>query len=146
MVVVALTLAALDELGDALAVHQPVRCADLFGKDGLRQSLSREGAVAVALSGALPLDLNPGADVGVDVLVCGRNDNRAADDAIERFADALGPNAHVTFHLSLEDKLMRELGGSIKPMLEKLGMSRDEPIAHSMVTRAIKNAQEKRSA
>ncbi|MGH8673392.1 MAG: hypothetical protein ACREVG_03685 [Burkholderiales bacterium] len=143
VVVVALTLAALDELGAALATHQPLRCADVFAKDGLRLNLARKGSVAIALSGALPLDWKVGPEVAADILVYGRNDSRAADDAIVRFADALGPNAHITFHLSLEDKLLQEFGGSIKPILEKLGMSADEPITHSMVTRAIKNAQEK---
>jgi preprotein translocase subunit SecA len=143
VVLVALTLAALDELAAALAAHEPVRCADIFAKDGLRLNLSRKGSVAIALSGALPLDVKPGAEIGIDVLVYGRNDSRAADDAIVRFADALGPNAHITFHLSLEDKLLQAFAGSIKPILERLGMRADEPIAHSMVTRAIKNAQEK---
>jgi hypothetical protein len=136
VVVVALTLAALDELSAVLAAHQPVRCADIFAKDGLRLNLSRKGTVAVALSGALPLDLTPAEDIGVDVLVVGRNDSRAAD--------ALGPNAHITFHLSLEDKLLQEFGGPIQPILEKLGMSADEPIAHAMMTRSIKNAQQKK--
>lgn len=144
VVVVALALSALDELEAALAARQPVRCADIFAKDALRSSIGRKGSVAIAASGALPLDLKAGADVGVDVLVYGRSDSRAADDAIVRFADALGPNAHIVFHLSLEDKLLQEFGGSLKPILEKLGMRADGPIAHSMVTRAIKNAQEKK--
>jgi preprotein translocase subunit SecA len=143
VVVVALTPAALDELSAALAAREPLRCADIFAKDGLRLNLSRKGTVAVAMSGALPLDLKPGEDIGVDVLVYGRSDTRAADDAIARFADALGPNAHIVFHLSLEDKLLQEFGGPIRPILEKLGMSADEPITHPMVTRAIRNAQEK---
>ena len=99
--------------------------------------------MTVALSGALPLDVKPGSDVGVDVVVCGRDDSRAADDAILRFADALGASAHVTFHLSLEDPLLQQLGGSLKPLLERLGRKPDEPIAHAMVTRAIRNAQQK---
>jgi hypothetical protein len=143
VVVVVLGLSALDEIALALESHQPVRCADIFAKDGLRLNLSRKGAVAVALSGALPLDLKPGPDIGVDVLVYGRNDRRAADEAIERFADSLGANAHIVFHLSLDDKLVQQFSGSIKPLLEKLGLTADEPISHSMVTRAIKNAQER---
>ncbi|MBI2754797.1 MAG: hypothetical protein HYX46_14985 [Betaproteobacteria bacterium] len=143
VLVVALTLAAFDELEAALAPHQPVRCADIFARDALRSSLSRAGAVAVALSGALPADLKPGTDASVDILVYGRNDSRAADEAIVRFADALGPNAHIGFHLSLEDPLLQSFTGSLKPLLEKLGMREDEPIAHAMVTRAIRNAQEK---
>ena len=144
VVVVAPTLAALDELEPMLAAHQPVRCADIFAKDGLRLNLSRAGAVAVALSGALPLDLKPGPEIGVDVLVYGRGDTRAADDAIVRFADSLGANAHITFHLALDDKLLQEFAGSIQPILEKLGLKADEPIVNSMVTRAIRNAQEKK--
>jgi preprotein translocase subunit SecA len=143
VVVVALALSALEELALALESRQPVRCADIFAKDGLLLNLSRKGAVAIALSGALPLDLKPGPDIGVDVLVYGRNDKRAADEAIERFADSLGANAHIVFHLSLDDKLVQQFSGSIKPLLEKLGLTADEPISHSMVTRAIKNAQER---
>ena len=143
VVVVALALSALDELALALEPRQPVRCADIFAKDGLRLNLSRKGAVAIALSGALPLDLKPGPDIGVDVLVYGRNDKRAADEAIERFADSLGASAHIVFHLSLDDKLVQQFSGSIKPLLEKLGLTADEPISSSMVTRAIKNAQER---
>ena len=75
----------------------------------------------------------------------GRSDTRPADDAIVRFADSLGPNAHITFHLALDDKLLQEFAGSIQPILQKLGMGPDEPISHAMVTRAIKNAQEKKS-
>jgi len=95
VVVVALALSALEELALALESRQPLRCADIFAKDGLLLNLSRKGAVAIALSGALPLDLKPGPDIGVDILVYGRNDKRAADEAIERFADSLGANAHV---------------------------------------------------
>jgi hypothetical protein len=143
VVVVALTLSALDELATALEARQPVRCADIFAKDGLRLNLSRNGTVAVALSGALPLDLKPGPDIGVDVLVCGHNDKLADDEAIARFADSLGANAHLVFHLSLEDKLLQQFAGTIKPLLEKLGMTADEPMSSPMVTRAIKNAQER---
>ena len=143
VVVVALTLSALDELAMALESRQPVRCADIFAKDGLRLNLSRTGTVAVALSGALPLDLKPGPDIGVDILVCGRNDKRAADEAIERFADSLGANAHIVFHLALDDKLLQQFAGTIKPLLEKLGMTAEEPMSSPMLTRAIKNAQER---
>jgi preprotein translocase subunit SecA len=145
VLVVALTLAALDELCTALAAHQPVRCADVFAKEALRSILAQAGSVAIALSGALAADLKPAAEVAADILVVGRNDSRAADDGIVRFADALGPNAHIAFHLSLEDPLLQAFGGKIRPILEKLGMHEDEPITHAMVTRAIANAQAKKS-
>ena len=50
VLVVALTLAALDELCTALAAHHPVRCADVFAKEALRSSLAKAGSVAIALS------------------------------------------------------------------------------------------------
>jgi preprotein translocase subunit SecA len=143
VVAVALALPALEELERALSAHRPARCADVFARESLRANLARGGTVTVALSGALPLDVKPAAEVGVDVVVYGRNATRAADEAIERFADALGANAHLTFHLSLEDPLLEQFGATLKPLLEKLGMKPDEPIAHAMVTRAIANAQRK---
>lgn len=143
VVVVALSVAALDRLAAVLLQRQPTRCADTFGKEALRASLARPGAVAIALASALPVDLAPVGEP--DILVHGRNDARAADEAIERCIDLLGPNAHLTFHLSLEDPLLQQFAGQLKPILDKLGMQEDEPIAHAMVTRAIRNAQEKRS-
>jgi hypothetical protein len=145
VVVVALTAGALDELCAALAKHEPARCADIFGRDSLNLSLAKPGAVAVALASALPAEPKS-SGVPADVLVSGRNASRAADEAIERFADALGPNAHLAFHLALDDPLLQAFGASLKPLLEKLGMRDDEPIAHAMVTRAIRNAQEKAGA
>jgi preprotein translocase subunit SecA len=145
VLVVALSLGALDELETALAAHQPSRCADVFGKEVLRERLSKPGSVTVALSGALGTEVKAPAVNGVDILVYDRNDTRAADEAIVAFADALGPNAHIVFHLSLDDPLLRGFTPSLAPMLEKLGMKEDEPISHAMVTRAIRNAQDKRS-
>jgi preprotein translocase subunit SecA len=144
VLVVALSLAALDQIEAALARHQPARYADIFGRDALRASLEKPGAVAVALSGALATDMKASIEHGVDILVFGRNDKRAADDAILAFADVLGPNAHAAFHLSLEDPLLKDFAAGMGGMLEKLGMQEDEPIEHAMVTRAIANAQEKR--
>ncbi len=48
------------------------------------------------------------------------------------------------FFLSLEDDLLRIFGsGRITGIMEKLGMEEDEPIEHSMISRAIENAQRK---
>jgi preprotein translocase subunit SecA len=146
VLVVALSLADLDELEAALAQHQPSRCADVFGREALRERLSKAGSVTAALSGALGAGVKAPPGNGVDILVYGRNDNRAADEAILAFADALGPNAHIAFHVSLDDPLLKAFGASLVPMLEKLGMKENEPISHAMVTRAIRNAQDKRGS
>ena len=145
VLVVALSLAALDEVEAALARHQPSRCADAFGKEALREHLSKPGSVTVALSGALGTEVKSPAANGVDILVYGRNDTRAADEGILRFADALGPNAHIVFHMTLDDPLLKAFTPTLAPLLEKLGMKEEEPIVNAMVTRAIRNAQDKRS-
>ncbi len=48
------------------------------------------------------------------------------------------------FFLSLEDDLLRIFGsGRISGIMDKLGMEEDEPIEHTMISKAIENAQRK---
>jgi hypothetical protein len=143
VLVVALSSGALDELAAAAAPLQPKRCVDLFERDALRRHLERPGAVAVVLPGALPTDGALAGSVPLELLVCGRNDRRRADEAIARVADILSPDARVTFHLALDDPLIARFGSEIGPILGRLGLSADEAIQHPMVTRAIENAQRK---
>lgn len=143
VLVVALVLGALDELAAALAPLRAMRCADQFERDALRRHLQEPGAVAVVLPGALPTDAPIAGDVPLEMIVCGRNDRRRADEAIARVADILSPDARVTFHLSLDDPLITRFDPRIKGIIEKLGMGEDEAIQHSMVTRAIEQAQAK---
>ncbi len=140
VMVVCLTNAAFDAIDAVLAPHQPVRCRDLFGRDALRAALARSGTIAIALSGSLPTE-NPGTAVPVDILVHGHNASRAADDGVRRFADHLGAQATMTFHVSLEDALLKPFVASIVPMLERLGLKEDEALSHAFVTRAIQNCQ-----
>jgi preprotein translocase subunit SecA len=77
----------------------------------------------------------------VEVLVAGRHDHRDEDDAVVAFAEPFGPRARVTFYLSLDDPLLREMAGRVKELLERLGMTEDEPVAHAMVSLAIAKAQ-----
>jgi hypothetical protein len=58
--------------------------------------------------------------VPVEVLVCGRNDLRATDDNIVRFADSIGANARVAFHHSLDDALLKDYIGTLSPLLTRL--------------------------
>ena len=144
VLVVALGVAALDELESALARHHPWRCADLFAKAGLRERLSKAGTVTLALGSVLGSEVEAPIGNGVDILVYCRNDTRAADDAILAFADSLGPNTYIAFHLSLDDPLLKAVGGSRIQTLLKLGMNEDEPMESALVTRTIRSAQEKR--
>lgn len=141
VLVVALARGALDQLNDALAALQPLRCVDRFDRDALRRHLGRPCAVAVALPAALPTDAPIPGEVPLELIVCGRNDQRSDDDAIAGAADILSPTARVTFHLSLDDPLITRFGPRIKALVEQLGMGEDEAIQHAMVTRAIERAQ-----
>jgi hypothetical protein len=146
VIVVAWTLPTFDDLARHLNQHKPLLCRDLFGFDALRGQLARGGSVAVALANTLSSDAKTATDVPVEVLVCGRNDLRAIDDNIGRFADRIGANARVAFHLSLDDALLKDYVGTLSPLLIRLNVPQDEAISHSMVTRAIAGAQAKKGS
>jgi hypothetical protein len=152
VLVVGLFAAALDELVGALQGHAPLVCRDVFGQAALRPRLGQPGTISVALASALPRSAPGagGADTGIppssipaEILVHGRNEGRDADEAVVAFADALGSRARVTFHLSFDDPLLRQLSGDVKGLMQRLGMTDDEPIAHHLVTRSIEKAQRK---
>ena len=144
VIVVCLRNTAFDAMDAALAAHQPAHCRDIFGRDALRARLARAeagpGTIAIALSGSLPMD-PLAATVAVEILVYGRNVSRAADNAIKRFADQLGPQAAIAFHVSLDDALLRPFAASSLRLLEPLGLKEDEALSHAMLTRAIANSQ-----
>jgi hypothetical protein len=142
VILVCLSNAAFDLWSDALALREPVRCRDLFGRDALRAALPRAGALIIALSGSLPAELNP-VTVPLDVLVYGRNNARADDEAITRFADQLGTLASIAFHVSLEDELLAPYAGNLRPLLEQLGMNENEALSSAVLTRAIRNSQQR---
>lgn len=142
VLVVALTPTALDELAAALAQHQPLRCAGIFERDALRRQLGQPGTVAVALTSALPADMQPASDMPVEILVCGRNTTRTSDDAILRFAEPFGASARVTFHVAVDDPLLQPHIESFK-LITKIGVAEDEAIASPLITHAIERIQSK---
>lgn len=144
--VVAWTLAEVDELVAALTPPPPLRCRDRFEGAGLGRQLARAGSVAVALAAALRPDMEPGPGVPVEVLVCGRNDARTADETIVGVADRLGGRARVTFHLSLDDALLQRQAASVKPLLARLGLTEGEAISNPRVSRAIARLQSSQGA
>jgi hypothetical protein len=148
VVVVALAPKALDELAARLAARSPALCKDVFGQAALRGRLDQPGAPTLALASALP---KPAADslragqstTPVEVLVFGRHDQRSLDDEIVAFADGIGPRARVAFHMSFDDPLLAGHAGAIKGVLERLGMTSNEAIAHPLVTKSIEKAQQR---
>jgi hypothetical protein len=141
VLVVALGLMEFDDLAGALAQHQPLRCRDLFGGDALRRQLGR-GWV-----GGRRTRRNPAGRSGAPDPRPGEGPRvrpprrRTAEEAIGRLADRPGASARVTFHLALDDALLQRQAGSIKPILERLGLKEDEAISNQMVTRAIARLQ-----
>jgi preprotein translocase subunit SecA len=146
IVVVAPALPVFDELARELEQHKPVLCRDVFWLDALRAQLARAGSVAVALGSVLSTNVKPVTSVPVEILVCGRNNARAADDAIVRFADLIGPSARVAFHLALDDELLKDYIGTLKPLLARLDVPPDEAISSPIMTRAIAQAQSKKGS
>jgi hypothetical protein len=144
VIVVALTLPAFDDLVRELAPHKPLLCRDLFGLDILRGQFFQAGTVAVALANILSTDVQASTTVPVEFLVCGRHVAPTDDESILRFADLIGTQARVAFHLSLDDLLLKEYVGSLKHLLGRLNISENEAISSPMVTRAIARARARR--
>ena len=127
----------------AFTAHQPARCQNVFDRDALLRRFGETPTVAVALADALPHAAKPPRDIRLEILVYGRNMRRSADDTIVHFANVVGPGARVTFHLTLDDPLLRKQSDRLKPLIEKLRIPENEPISHPFVSKAIAQAQSK---
>ncbi len=81
---------------------------------------------------------------GLHILGTSRHESRRIDNQLRGRAGRQGDPGSSRFFLSLEDDLLRIFGsGRISTVMDKLGMEEDEPIEHSMISRAIENAQRK---
>lgn len=81
---------------------------------------------------------------GLHILGTSRHESRRIDNQLRGRAGRQGDPGSSRFFLSMEDDLLRIFGsGRISGIMDKLGMEEDEPIEHSMITRAIENAQRK---
>jgi preprotein translocase subunit SecA len=81
---------------------------------------------------------------GLHILGTERHESRRIDNQLRGRAGRQGDPGSSRFYLSLEDDLLRIFGAErITGLMERLGMEEDVPIEHSMVNRAIENAQRK---
>ena len=81
---------------------------------------------------------------GLHILGTSRHESRRIDNQLRGRAGRQGDPGSSRFYLSLEDDLLRIFGSDrITSIMDKLGMEEDEPIEHSMISRAIENAQRK---
>ncbi len=80
---------------------------------------------------------------GLHILGTERHESRRIDNQLRGRSGRQGDPGSSRFYLSLEDDLMRIFGSDrIKGIMGRLGMEDGEPIEHTMVSKAIKRAQE----
>ena len=81
---------------------------------------------------------------GLFILGTERHESRRIDNQLRGRAGRQGDPGGSRFYLSLEDDLMRIFGGDrITSLMETMGMKEDEVIEHSLLSRAIENAQKR---
>ncbi|HXK38229.1 MAG TPA: preprotein translocase subunit SecA [Candidatus Paceibacterota bacterium] len=118
----------------------------------------RKGAVTIATNMAgrgvdIKLGGNPSTNEqyeeiislgGLAVIGTERHDARRIDNQLRGRSGRQGDPGLTQFFVSLEDSLMRIFAtDTIKGMLGRFGVPEDEPIATSMITKALENAQNK---
>ena len=81
---------------------------------------------------------------GLHIIGTERHESRRVDNQLRGRSGRQGDPGSSRFYLCLEDQLLRIFSGDrVGAIMEKLKMPEGEAIEHSMVTRAIENAQRK---
>jgi preprotein translocase subunit SecA len=81
---------------------------------------------------------------GLHVIGSERHESRRIDNQLRGRSGRQGDPGSSRFYLSLEDKLMRIFASDkIATVMQKLGMKENEVIEHTIVTKAVENAQRK---
>jgi preprotein translocase subunit SecA len=81
---------------------------------------------------------------GLHVIGTERHESRRIDNQLRGRAGRQGDPGSSRFYLSLEDDLMRIFGSErIASVMDRLGIEEDQPIEHSLISKAIENAQKK---
>ncbi|MGL4391942.1 MAG: preprotein translocase subunit SecA, partial [Fusobacteriaceae bacterium] len=81
---------------------------------------------------------------GLFILGTERHESRRIDNQLRGRAGRQGDEGESSFYISLEDDLMRLFGSErVIGVMNRLGLPKGEPIAHRMITNAIKGAQMK---
>ncbi len=81
---------------------------------------------------------------GLHIIGTERHESRRIDNQLRGRSGRQGDPGSSQFYLSLEDDLLRIFGADrIMSVMDRLGMEEGEAIEHSLLTRAIENAQKK---
>jgi preprotein translocase subunit SecA len=108
-----------------------------------------EGSVTIATNMAgRGTDIKLGQGVvdrgGLHIIGTERHEARRIDRQLRGRSGRQGDPGSSRFYMSLEDDLLRIFGSDrISSIMNRIGMEEGEPIEHSLLTRAIENAQSK---
>ena len=81
---------------------------------------------------------------GLHIIGTERHESRRLDNQLRGRAGRQGDPGSTQFFISLEDDVMRLFGSErIAPMIEKLGMTEDQPLEAGMLTKQIEAAQKR---
>ncbi len=81
---------------------------------------------------------------GLHIIGTERHESRRIDNQLRGRSGRQGDPGSSRFYLALEDDLLRIFGGErITKVMDRLGMDEGEPIEHSLISKAIENAQAK---
>ncbi|MGE3805467.1 MAG: hypothetical protein AB7K24_12400, partial [Gemmataceae bacterium] len=100
--------------------------------------------LASTLSPELAASLHLDESATIDLIVAERHPLRAMDDELLDSVRQLPCRCRVAHHLSLADPLLQQFSGEwVAGVLKSLGMTEDESIQSSMVSRRVKAAQKR---
>ncbi len=81
---------------------------------------------------------------GLQIIGTERHEARRIDNQLRGRSGRQGDPGSSRFFISMEDDLMRLFGSdNVSGIMERLGLEEDVPIEHTMISRAIENAQKK---
>ena len=114
--------------------------------------IAANATTAVPVRAVLASNLAPGIADGLDLdqsttldfVAAERHPLMSVDAQLESFAALLPCRCRLSYHLSLDDPLLQAFSGAwVQNLLGQLGMTEDEPIESTMISRRIKDAQRK---
>jgi preprotein translocase subunit SecA len=148
-----------------ISIEKSERLSSLLRKEGIRHSVlnakyhEKEAEIVsrAGQQGAVTLSTNMagrGTDIvlgegvpalgGLHIVGTERHEARRIDNQLRGRAGRQGDQGSSRFYLSLEDDLLRIFGSErISSIMDKLGMEEDQPIEHTLVSKAIENAQKR---
>ncbi|MCG6916780.1 MAG: preprotein translocase subunit SecA [Deltaproteobacteria bacterium] len=148
-----------------VSIEKSERLSNMLAKDGVKHSVlnaknhekeaeivakaGQKGAVTISTNMAgrgTDIVLGPGVVEmgGLHIIGTERHEARRIDNQLRGRAGRQGDPGSSRFYLSLEDDLMRIFAADrIANLMDRVGMEEDQPIEHSLISRAIENAQKK---